>query len=264
MNIIEFENRLVDESIKSSYILPLSLKKCIRNASKSSRGLERKVLVKIVENIEIAESHKIPLCQDTGVFEVWLKIGKYCVIKDANFNTVVRRAIKKAHEKGKLRASMNRIEPVVHIDFTEAKKYIEVVITPRGFGSENYSFLHMMNPESSFSDIEKQVLEDVKYANGAPCPPYIVGVGIGGTASKAVEMSTKALTEVKFKGCMEKEVELLKEINTINTGAGGFGGKFTALGVKIKYFPRHIAGLSVGVHIGCWCNRVRRFKFETS
>lgn len=262
MNINEFEDLLISEAVKSTYLLPAPLKEKIKSVIGSSEGLENKVLSRILENIEIAENNKVPVCQDTGVFEIWISIGEDCSIKGVNFNEVVTHAIKKAHEMGGLRKSMSEILPVIHTNFI-AGNYIEVVITPRGFGSENYSFLHMMNPESSNEDIANQILKDVKETGGRPCPPYVVGVGIGGTASKAVEMSTLALTEMDFIH-NEEEDDLLKKINNIGTGAGAMRGAHTALGIKMKRFPQHIAGLAVGVHIGCWCNRVRRFKFEAS
>jgi fumarate hydratase subunit alpha len=260
MLINELENLLIEEAVKSTYILPEGLIKSLETACGDSEGIEKKVLTAIVENIKIGKDNALPACQDTGVFEIWVNIGRESSIDKLDLDNTIKQAIKKAHKTGGLRKSMTEIEPVVHYGLTEGKD-VEFIITPRGFGSENYSFLHMMNPESTFEDIKEQILEDVKAAGGRPCPPYVVGIGIGGTASKAVEMSTQALTEIDFNHTGQ-ESELLKQINNIGTGAGGMGGKYTALGIKIKGFPQHIAGLAVGVHIGCWCNRVRRFKVE--
>ncbi|MFH1414835.1 MAG: fumarate hydratase [Elusimicrobiota bacterium] len=262
MKIESFENRLIDEMIKSTYILPRPLKKMIKTAYFSSSGLEKRVFKRIIENISIAEKEKIPVCQDTGIMEIWLKIGNSCRLDRCNFNALFDRAAKKAHKIGGLRKSMDRIRPVLHTELMSGKN-IDVVISPRGFGSENYSFLHMMPPVSSIKDITDRIILDVKEAGGRPCPPYVIGIGIGGTASKAVEMSVEALTEAGSVLSTEEE-RILRAINRLKTGAGSVGGRHTALSVRIKRFPMHIAGLALGVHIGCWCNRVRRFRFETS
>jgi fumarate hydratase subunit alpha len=260
MNIDKFRKLLIEEVIKSTYILPGILCRRIEQAHDSSEGLEKKVLFRILENIKIAEEKKIPVCQDTGIFEIWLYIGNEADINGVNFNAIVSSAVQQAHKDGRLRQSMSEIEPVIHTQFVYGK-FIEVIVTPRGFGSENYSYLHMLNPESSFEEIMDIILKDVRDSAGHPCPPYIIGIGIGGTASKAIEISTLALAEINFEPDT-REARLLEEINKIGIGAGGMGGKYTALGVKINYFPQHIAGLALGVHIGCWCNRIRRFKFK--
>jgi fumarate hydratase subunit alpha len=263
MNWSEFEKKIAEEAVKSTCILPDPLKTKIREACNTSSGLEKKFFERITENLDISETRDVPACQDTGIFEMWIKIGDRIDISGGNIGETAVRAIKKAHENGFFRKSMDPVEPVVHISFIK-DNHIDVVVTPRGFGSENYSFLHMMNPESDFTAIKNQVIEDVKTAGGRPCPPYLIGIGIGGTASKAVEMSTEALTEIDFINPDKEESEILADINKLGIGAGGMGGDFTALAVKIKKFPQHIAGLALAVHIGCWCNRVRKFRFETS
>jgi fumarate hydratase subunit alpha len=260
MDANELKDLIIEEAVKSTYILPEGLQKNLEAACCNAEGIEKKVLKGIVGNIKIAEENSLPACQDTGVFEIWVNIGQEASIDKLDLDKTILQAIQEAHKVGGLRKSMPEIKPVVHYGIIEGRN-IEFVITPRGFGSENYSFLHMMNPEATFEDIKKQILEDVRSAGGRPCPPYLIGVGIGGTASKAVEMSTQALTEIDFNHS-EHETELLKQVNAIGTGAGGMGGRYTALGIKIKEFPQHIAGLAVGVHIGCWCNRVRRFQIE--
>ncbi|MBN2406742.1 MAG: fumarate hydratase [Elusimicrobia bacterium] len=261
MDAALIERTITDEAVRATYMLPSGLRRAIADAAGKSSGLEKKVLDSIVRNISIGQKCRIPVCQDTGVFEVWVKIGLRKRVPCINFSAIVRRAVRKAHAEGKLRASMKKsIEPVVHISFNDTC-FIEIIITPRGFGSENYSSLHMMNPESGFEDVKRTVIEAVARAGGHPCPPYLVGVGIGGTASKAIEMSGEALTRMDFRHSA-KEKELLAGINSLKTGAGGMGGRFTALGVRIVEFPQHIAGLAVGVRIGCWCNRVRRFRIE--
>jgi len=253
------EERIKEEAVNSTRFMPEEIVRLIKNASADSAGLEKKFLDLIIENISIASEKEIPVCQDTGVFEVWLEVGtkSNCFL---NWNDIVQKAVIRAHCEGGLRASMlNEIQAVIHSEFTE-NNFTRITITPRGFGSENYSFLHMMPPSADMNEIKNQVMEDVKKAGCRPCPPFIIGIGIGGTASKAVELSVKALTDLSEMN--ETEKDLCDAVNMTGIGTAGVGGKYTALMVKIKEFPRHIAGTAVGVHIGCWANRVRSFTVE--
>ncbi len=262
MNEETFVRKLSEEIINSTRIIPGTLKEALEKAGGRAEGLEKEALKKILENCKIAASSRIPVCQDTGVFEIWLNIGKDACVKGIDFNRAVSSALKDAHENGGLRKSMDpEIAGAVHISFRPGSS-IEAVITPRGFGSENYTFLRSLPPGASDKDIKQAVLEDVQKAAARPCPPYVIGIGLGGTASSAVELSAKALTEINFSPSgFEKEI--LDDINLTGTGGGGLGGKFTAIGIKIKRMPAHIAGLPLCVHVGCWCNRIGRFKIET-
>ncbi|MDA3792745.1 MAG: fumarate hydratase [Elusimicrobia bacterium] len=254
---------IAGEVIKSVTVLPGELVEEIRKSSRKAEGIEKKVLEGMLKNCEIAEKENIPLCQDTGIFEIWFELGRESILKDINVNDLFTEAVRQGHKKGGLRDSMTGPpSPVIHIESSN-KKNTRVTITPRGFGSENYTKLHMIDPNATFEKISEIIVEDVKSANGRPCPPYMVGIGIGGTASQAVELSARALTEIDFK-FTDREKDLLNEINKLSHGAGGMGGSITALAVKIKERPSHIAGKALGVHIGCWSNRVRRFFLEVS
>ncbi len=262
MNEETFSGKLSEEIINSTRVVPGSLKDAIEKAAAEAEGLEKKVLEKIVENCRIASASRVPVCQDTGVFEIWLNIGKDASVKGIDFSRAVSAALKEAHEKGGLRRSMDpEIAGAVHISFCGGAA-VEAIITPRGFGSENYTFLRSLPPGASDADVKEAVIEETAKASARPCPPYVIGVGLGGTASSAVELSAKALTEIDFSPSgLEKEI--LDGINLTGTGAGGMGGRFTAIGIKIKRMPAHIAGLPLCVHVGCWCNRVSVFKIET-
>ncbi len=256
----ELKKRICSEVEKAVYIIPPELKKRIALAHDNSSGLEKKVLGRIIENIEIASENKISLCQDTGVYEIWVDIGVRSPYNKVNLTRVIEEAVASAHKGGIMRSSMDEIKPVVNFSFSDSSR-LDFIMTPRGFGSENYTFLHMMPPESSFESISDRIVEDIKSAGGRPCPPYLVGVGIGGTATKAVELSARALAEMDFEDNSRQE-NILKRLNNLGVGAGAVGGSHTALGIKIKKFPKHIAGLPLCVRAGCWCNRTRRFRVE--
>ncbi len=253
---------IAGEVINAVTVLPEELVNQIKKSlDKAASPTEKNVLKSMLKNCEIAAEKSIPLCQDTGIFEIWVELGSRSILKDININEFITEAVREGHKRGRLRESMSGPpQPVIHIQ-SSGKKNSTITITPRGFGSENYSKLHMLDPNSSFEKIRDIITGDVKDADGRPCPPYLIGIGIGGTASSAVELSVKALTEIDFK-FSGREKDLLSEINKLSHGAGGLGGKITCLGVKIKETPSHIAGKALGVHIGCWCNRVRRFNLE--
>ncbi len=249
--------KVAAEAVKAVSLLPPPLEKKISQARENSEGLERKVLGRILENIEAAESSGVPLCQDTGVFEVWLRLGKNTASEGRRITEAILRGVRDVHESGPLRSSMSDIKPVIHTEISGADE-TGVIMTPRGFGSENYTFLHMLPPGVEEDEIIERVYGDLRRAAGRPCPPYVLGLGIGGTASKAVELSALALAECDFEHSPFEE-RVLRKANTLGTGAGGVGGAHTVLGVKLLEFPRHIAGVPLAVHIGCWCNRVVRF-----
>ncbi|MGM0441667.1 MAG: fumarate hydratase [Elusimicrobiota bacterium] len=251
------KEKIINQVVKSTFELPPNLKDRLKKCEIDSTGLEKKFFKRILENIDIAQTRKIPACQDTGVFEIWVKTGTQLRKSGLNLEKVIVEAVKEGHRKGKLRESMkDGIKPVIHFEFWDREE-TELILTPRGFGSENYSFLHMLNPETKFKEIKKIIFQDVKEAGSRPCPPFLIGVGLGGTASKAVELSARALTRMDFKPD-KKEQKILRDVNKLKIGAGGTGGKYTAIGLKMLKFPSHIAGLAMGVHIGCWCNRVKK------
>ena len=227
--------------------------------------LPKEALSLILENAEIAKQKEIPICQDTGMAIVYIEIGNKVVV-DGDIYQAVNAGIAKATEKYYLRASivadpLNRINTnnnspaITYIKITEGDK-LRITVMPKGFGSENMSFLKMFLPTASKVDIMKYVVECVKQAGANPCPPIIVGVGIGGTSDYAMFLAKKSLlrgTNIPsihpYYANMEKE--LLNKINETNIGVQGFGGKHTALSVNIKPYPTHIAGLPVAVTIGC-------------
>ena len=234
----------------------------IESAYRREKGRSRKALGWIIENARNAREDTIALCQDTGLPIVFIECGRGKVLDDGLVMTV-RRGIESAYEKLYLRPSavdpLERITPsyrgaVIHC-LTGDHAGIRVTLLQKGFGSENKSRLMMFNPTASVDDIEQFVLAAVAAAGPEACPPFVVGVGIGGTSDTALLAAKEAYLEPLDKSGCALEARLLKKVNTLGIGPMGFGGKTTALAVKVKKMPTHIAGLPVGVNISCWALR---------
>jgi fumarate hydratase subunit alpha len=224
----------------------------------------KKALGWILENAKVAKAESLALCQDTGLPVVFIEIGKDAKI---SFSMVkeVEKAIEGGYRKNYLRASivnpLKRAEPsyrgiAPHIEFSPNFKGIKIIILPKGFGSENKTQLEMFNPTVNIKDIENFIVGAVKKAGPEACPPFVVGIGIGGTSDYALLLAKKALLEKIDIANPEiilnnLEKRLLRKINALNIGPMGLGGKCTCLAVKIKTAPTHIAGLPVGVNISC-------------
>lgn len=227
------------------------------------------ILDKIIENYGIADENFVPICQDTGVCCVFLKIGQDVHIT-GDLRAAVDEGVRKGYGEGYLRKSVVR-DPLRRVntgDNTPAMLYTEIVpgdkieltVAPKGFGSENMSRLAMLKPSDGIEGVKAFILKTVEEAGPNPCPPIVVGVGIGGTFDKAAYMAKKALMRPlternadEFYAALEEE--LLERINALGIGPQGFGGKTTALAVNIEWYPTHIAGLPVAVNINCHVTR---------
>lgn len=229
----------------------------------------KEILERIVENYEIADEKNQPVCQDTGVACVFLKIGQEVHV-NGDITEAVNEGVRQGYTEGYLRKSVVR-DPLDRVntgDNTPAMIYfelvpgdkIEITVAPKGFGSENMSKIAMLRPSDGLEGVKNFVRRSVEEAGPNPCPPIVVGVGIGGTFDKAAYLAKKALlrpvderNEDLFYANLEEE--LLEEINALGIGPQGFGGKTTALAVNIEKFPTHIAGLPVAVNINCHVTR---------
>ncbi|MCM8788104.1 MAG: fumarate hydratase [Candidatus Omnitrophica bacterium] len=224
----------------------------------------KQALFWILENAKIAKKESLAICQDTGLALIFIEVGKNESITYSLIDTI-KKSVASSYKKNYLRASivepLKREKPsyrggIIHIEFNSKIKGLRISILPKGFGSENKSALRMFNPTAKIDDIEDFVIESVKKAGPQACPPFIVGVGIGGTSDYALLLAKKALLSNLIKPNKDKmldkiEKRLLKKINALNIGPMGLGGKCTALAVKIKLAPTHIAGLPVGLNISC-------------
>ena len=229
----------------------------------------KEILERIIENYEIADKREQPICQDTGVACVFLKIGQDVHV-NGDITEAVNEGVRQGYTSGYLRKSVVR-DPLDRVntgDNTPAMIYfelvsgdkIEITVAPKGFGSENMSKIAMLRPSDGLEGVKNFVIRSVEEAGPNPCPPIVVGVGIGGTFDKAAYLAKKALLRPVDERNQDPfyadlEDELLEEINKLGIGPQGFGGKTTALAVNIEKFPTHIAGLPVAVNINCHVTR---------
>ena len=228
------------------------------------------VLDNIIENYEIAGAQEVPICQDTGMACVFLEIGQDVHLTGGDLTEAVNEGVRRGYDKGYLRKSVVK-DPVRRGntgDNTPAMLYTEIVpgeqvkitVGPKGFGSENMSQIRMFKPSAGLQGIKDFILEVVETAGPNPCPPMVVGVGIGGTFDKCALLAKKALMRPldshnpdPFYADLEEE--MLEKINKLGIGPGGLGGTTTALAVNVNTYPTHIAGLPVGINICCHVNR---------
>ena len=235
--------------------------------------LARAVLGKIIENNKIASSEKIPICQDTGMAVLFVEYGKDAYLEGKCLIDAINDGVAEACSEGYLRASIvkdpifdrkntgNNTPAVIYTDLVPGDK-IKITLGAKGFGSENMSAIKMLSPADGLEGVKNFILSVVEKAGSKPCPPIVVGVGIGGTFDKAAYLSKKAtLRPINIRNSdinyAELENDLLNEINSLNIGPAGFGGKTTALAVNIEYFPTHIAALPVAVNLCCHVFRHR-------
>lgn len=232
--------------------------------------LAKSIMTDIRDNIDAAERLDIPVCQDTGMAVVFAEIGQDVHLVGGSFEEAVNEGVRQGYEKGLLRKSvvkdpLNRVNTgdntpaIIHVKIVEGDK-IKLTVAPKGFGSENMSGVAMLTPAMGREGVIKAVIDIVKKAGSNPCPPMVVGVGIGGDFEQCALLSKIALcrsTDLRNPDPFyaELERELLKEINLLDIGPQGFGGVTTALVVNIETAPTHIAGLPVAVNIGCHVTR---------
>ena len=261
--------------IQANVILPEDVKNCIiKRKSEENWAPAREILDRIEENFELAAAENVPICQDTGVACVFLEIGQEVHIAGGDITQAVNEGVRQGYAEGYLRKSVVR-DPLDRVntgDNTPAMIYYDIVpgdkikitVAPKGFGSENMSQIKMLRPSDGIEDVKAFVLKAVEEAGPNPCPPIIVGVGIGGTFDKAALLAKKALLRETGTPSADPlyaklEEELLEKINALGIGPQGFGGKTTAFAVAVEHYPTHIAGLPVAVNINC---HVARHKTE--
>lgn len=257
--------------IQSNYYLSDDIKSALKNSYKTEEWqIGQNVLEKILENVTISETEQMPICQDTGMACVFVEIGQDVHIIGGSLEDAINEGVRKGYQEGYLRKSVVKdpLDRVNTKDNTPAIIYYDIVkgdrlkitVAPKGFGSENMSKIKMLKPADGGEGVKNFIIDTVKEAGPNPCPPMVVGVGIGGTFDKAAYLAKKALIRSldirnsnEFYSNLEKE--LLESINKLGIGPQGFGGKTTALGVNIETYPTHIAGLPVAVNINCHVTR---------
>ncbi len=272
----EVKSDIIRDTIRSMFIeASCSLTSDIKDKLLEYRNIEIsdsacEILDRIIENAELALKDRIPICQDTGMSVVFIEIGQDVHVTGDNITDAINEGVRRAYKDGFLRKSivkdpLNRINTgdntpaIIYYDIVKGDK-ISIKVMPKGFGSENMSAVKMLKPSDGVDGIISFVVDTVKKAGSNPCPPIIVGIGIGGTMEKAALLSKKTLLRSLDKRntnnyYAELENRLLIEINNLGIGPQGLGGISTALGVSIETFPTHIAGLPVAVNITCHASR---------
>lgn len=257
--------------IEANYNLGSDIKNRLVLARKEETfGIAKDILGSIIENAEIAEAERVPMCQDTGMACVFVEIGQDVHIVGGGLHQAINEGVKEGYSNGYLRKSVvkdpirrvntgDNTPAVIYIDLVEGDKF-SVTVAPKGFGSENMSALAMLKPSDGLEGVKKFIIDTVKKAGPNACPPMVVGVGIGGTFDKAANLAKKAAVRSSDMRNPDEyyrdlEIDLLEAINGLGIGPQGFGGRTTALAVNIEVYPTHIAGLPVAVNINCHATR---------
>ncbi|MBO5106191.1 MAG: fumarate hydratase [Clostridia bacterium] len=272
----EINVSVVESTVKQLFIdanmkLPSDIYSSIceyKNIETNNTG--KAVLSTLIDNVKAAEEISVPICQDTGMAVVFIKIGQDVHFVGGDFTKAVNDGVRNAYIDGLLRKSvvadpLNRLNTndntpaIIHTELVSGDK-VEITAVPKGFGSENMSGVKMLVPAAGRQGVIDAVLEIVKNAGSNPCPPMVIGVGVGGDFEQCALLSKKALcrsieSSNQNPFYAELEQELLTKVNELGIGPQGFGGITTALGVNVEYAPTHIAGLPVAVNIGCHVTR---------
>jgi fumarate hydratase subunit alpha len=271
INVAEITKAIRTLCIDANYNLSDDIRNQLLKAKeKETWDIAKGVIDKILINADIAANEKMPMCQDTGMACVFIEIGQDVHIVGGNLEEAINMGVAEGYEEGFLRKSVVKdpIDRVNTKDNTPAVIYYDIVsgdklkitVAPKGFGSENMSQIKMLKPSDGLKGVKEFILKVVKEAGPNPCPPIVVGVGIGGTFDKAANIAKRAAVRSTDKAnsnpvYAELEKELTEEINKLGIGPQGFGGRTTALAVNIETYPTHIAGLPVAVNINCHAAR---------
>ena len=267
----ELQSEAITDAVRQMCItanrdLPVDVRRCITAChDREDWPAAKETLKRIMENYEIAEQEGVPICQDTGVACVFIEIGQDVHII-GDLTDAINEGVRQGYREGYLRMSVvtdplrrtntgDNTPAMMYCDIVPGKS-VKITVAPKGFGSENMSRVSMLKPSDGIEGVKEFVLQTVEKAGANPCPPVIVGIGIGGTFDKAAMLAKKALLRPAddinsdpFYANLENE--LLESVNALGIGPQGFGGKATALAVKILTMPTHIAGLPVAVNINC-------------
>lgn len=255
-------------SMEANYYLGEDLLATLRRAKEEEESpLGREVLDQILENARVAAEERMPLCQDTGMTVVYLELGQEVHLVGGDLTEAVNEGVRRGYEEGYLRKSVvenpfsarmntkDNTPAVIHTEIVPGER-LKITVLPKGGGSENMSYLKMLSPAAGRQGMIGFVVESVDKSGANPCPPTIVGVGIGGTADKAMDLAKRSLLREVGAPHPDPEVaeleqDILEAVNRLGIGPMGFGGRVTALAVHVETFPCHIASLPVAVNLQC-------------
>ena len=271
INVETITQNIKEMCIEANHFLSPDMKKVFDEAAASEESpLGRQILGQLEENLCIAGEEMIPICQDTGMAVVFIKVGQDVHLIGGSLTDAINEGVRQGYVDGYLRKSVvkdpiyrentkDNTPAIIHYEIVEGEQ-VEITVAPKGFGSENMSRIFMLKPADGIDGVKNAILTAVKDAGPNACPPMVVGVGVGGTFEKCAVLAKKALTRpvnehsgIPYVADLEKE--MLEKINKLGIGPGGLGGTTTALAVNINTYPTHIAGLPVAVNICCHVNR---------
>ena len=271
ISVHEITKNIKEMCIEANHFLSSDMKKVFEDAvTREEAPLGKQILNQLEENLKIAAEDMIPICQDTGMAVIFIKVGQDVHFEDGNLTNAVNEGVRKGYVEGYLRKSVvgdpiervntnDNTPAIIHYEIVEGDQ-VDITVAPKGFGSENMSRVFMLKPADGIEGIKEAILTAVRDAGPNACPPMVVGVGIGGTFEKCALMAKHALTRNLFEESpieyvKELEREMLEKINGLGIGPGGLGGTVTSLAVNIETYPTHIAGLPVAINICCHANR---------
>ncbi len=271
ISVNDITKNVKEMCIEANHFLSDDMRKVFDEALKKEEApLGKQILNQLEENLEIAGTDMIPICQDTGMAVIFIKVGQEVHLEGGNLTDAINEGIRQGYVNGYLRKSVVRdpidrvntkdnTPAVIHYEIIDGDK-VDITLSPKGFGSENMSRIFMLKPADGIEGVKKAILTAVRDAGPNACPPMVVGVGGGGTFEKCALMAKHALTrnlseESPIPYVRNLEKEMLEKINCLGIGPGGLGGTVTAFAVNIETYPTHIAGLPVAVNICCHVNR---------
>ena len=271
VNVAEITKNIKEMCIEANHYLSPDMDRMMKKAKEEEKSeIGKKFLNQLQENLQIAGDEMIPICQDTGMAVVFIKVGQDVHFTGGNIEDAINEGVRQGYTEGYLRKSVvndpiirentkDNTPAIIHYSIVEGND-VEITVAPKGFGSENMSRIFMLKPADGIDGVKNAILTAVKEAGPNACPPMVVGVGIGGTFEKCALLAKEALTrnineQSKIPYVKELEEEMLEKINCLGIGPGGLGGRVTAFAVNIETYPTHIAGLPVAVNICCHVNR---------
>ena len=271
VNVKEVTAAIKEMCIEANHFLSDDMAARMKKAvDEEESPLGKQILTQLQENLQIAGDDMIPICQDTGMAVVFIKVGQEVHFEGGSLTDAINQGVHDGYVDGFLRKSVvkdpifrentkDNTPAIIHYEIVEGDR-VDITLAPKGFGSENMSRVFMLKPADGIEGVKNAILTAVRDAGPNACPPMVVGVGIGGTFEKCAILAKKALTrdlnthnEISYVADLEKE--LLEKINKLEIGPGGLGGKMTALGVNVEVYPTHIAGLPVAINMCCHVNR---------
>lgn len=273
---VEISEVIAKLAIDANYYLPADIYNVLKNSWQTEESpLGREMLSQLLENADIARNENMPICQDTGMTVIFMDIGQEVHV-DGDLWAAVNAGVARGYAEGYLRKSVvddplfirkntgDNTPAVLHVAIVPGDR-IKIVLAPKGFGSENMSAVRMLTPAAGVEGVKKFTLDTVLAAGSNPCPPMVLGMGIGGTLEKAALLAKKALARPIDRRNLNPdyanlELELLELINRTGIGPQGLGGTVTALAVNIEYFPTHIAGMPVVINVSCHATRHAEFE----